>query len=175
MTLAKFPDEYLSTREAGKVLNVALRTAQLWTDSDLIPYSRTPGGHRRIHVAHVDALRLSMMNGKRGRRPSVADYADALREYESDPAGWHAARQPATPAAPVRSPERITLDWMRVNKAWRMTAHQAARNAAGREPIDVGETGYIRRMADVAEHAAFCAGVDAVLAAILGPENAEKH
>lgn len=45
-----------STREAGRMLGVSLRTVQLWVDGGLLEGWRTVGGHRRIRVASVERL-----------------------------------------------------------------------------------------------------------------------
>lgn len=44
---------YCTTREAAKVLGVALRTVQLWVDSGILEAWKTEGGHRRVSVASV--------------------------------------------------------------------------------------------------------------------------
>lgn len=45
-----------STREAGKMLGVSLRTVQVWVDSGLLEGWRTVGGHRRITEASIERL-----------------------------------------------------------------------------------------------------------------------
>lgn len=49
-------DELMTTREAGEVLGVAVRTVQLWVESGVLPAWRTAGGHRRIARSAVDRL-----------------------------------------------------------------------------------------------------------------------
>lgn len=49
-------DDLMTTREAGELLGVALRTVQLWVESGVLPAWRTAGGHRRISRAAVSAL-----------------------------------------------------------------------------------------------------------------------
>ena len=46
----------MTTREAGELLGVAVRTVQLWVESGVLPAWRTAGGHRRIARAAVDKL-----------------------------------------------------------------------------------------------------------------------
>ena len=46
----------MTTREAGEVLGVAVRTVQLWVESGVLPAWRTAGGHRRIARSAVDKL-----------------------------------------------------------------------------------------------------------------------
>ena len=47
-------DDLMTTREAGEVLGVAVRTVQLWVESGVLPAWRTAGGHRRIARSAVD-------------------------------------------------------------------------------------------------------------------------
>lgn len=50
----------LTTAQAAEALGVSLRTIQLWCESGKLNAKRTPGGHRRIPVAAVAAIRHSM-------------------------------------------------------------------------------------------------------------------
>ena len=47
-------EEYLSTREAAKRLNVSLRTVQLWVENGTLQAWKTVGGHRRISQGSVN-------------------------------------------------------------------------------------------------------------------------
>ena len=49
-------DELMTTRQAGEVLGVAVRTVQLWVESGVLPAWRTAGGHRRISRGAVEKL-----------------------------------------------------------------------------------------------------------------------
>ena len=49
-------DSILTTAQAAKILGVSARTAQLWTESGVIPNWKTPGGHRRMFEADVRAI-----------------------------------------------------------------------------------------------------------------------
>lgn len=49
-------DDLMTTREAGEVLGVAVRTVQLWVESGVLPAWRTAGGHRRISRSAVEKL-----------------------------------------------------------------------------------------------------------------------
>ena len=48
--------ETCTTRQAAAALGVALRTAQLWTESGRLRAWKTEGGHRRILVSSVKEL-----------------------------------------------------------------------------------------------------------------------
>lgn len=49
-------DDLMTTREAGELLGVAVRTVQLWVESGVLPAWRTAGGHRRIARSAVAKL-----------------------------------------------------------------------------------------------------------------------
>jgi excisionase family DNA binding protein len=46
----------ITTAQAAQILGVSPRTAQLWTESGVIPSWKTPGGHRRMFEADVQAV-----------------------------------------------------------------------------------------------------------------------
>jgi len=49
-------DPILTTREAARLLGVAVSTAQLWMESGALPTWKTPGGHRRVRMSAVTRL-----------------------------------------------------------------------------------------------------------------------
>lgn len=49
--------EFISTRKAAKLLGVGLTTVQQWVESGALPAWKTAGGHRRIPVAAIEAIR----------------------------------------------------------------------------------------------------------------------
>lgn len=49
-------DDVLTTTEAAKLLGISVRTAQLLIEGGGLPSWKTPGGHRRVHRADVEAL-----------------------------------------------------------------------------------------------------------------------
>ena len=57
---SRFPpnpeDRIITTRDAARLLGVALSTAQLWMESGAILSWKTPGGHRRCRQADVQAV-----------------------------------------------------------------------------------------------------------------------
>ncbi|QIG46797.1 excisionase family DNA-binding protein [Nordella sp. HKS 07] len=54
--------EIVATGEAARRLGVAPATIQRWVDSGLLHAERTPGGHRRIHLAEVRRLISSTLS-----------------------------------------------------------------------------------------------------------------
>jgi excisionase family DNA binding protein len=48
--------DVMTTREAGEMLGVAVRTVQLWVEAGVLPAWRTAGGHRRIARSAVEKL-----------------------------------------------------------------------------------------------------------------------
>lgn len=47
----------MTTRQAANLLNVSLRTVQLWSESGVLSAWKTAGGHRRISTQSVDKIR----------------------------------------------------------------------------------------------------------------------
>lgn len=54
--------QYYTTIQAAKLLNVSVRTVQLWVESGDLEAWKTAGGHRRIAVSSVDNY-LNRQNG----------------------------------------------------------------------------------------------------------------
>ncbi len=50
-------DPILTTRDAAQLLGVAVSTVQLWMESGALAAWKTPGGHRRVRLSAVLALR----------------------------------------------------------------------------------------------------------------------
>lgn len=80
----------MTTRQAGELLGVAVRTVQLWVESGVLPAWRTAGGHRRIARSAVEKLMAerSLVIGQpsqRGEASSDADRALKLLVVEDDP------------------------------------------------------------------------------------------
>ena len=69
-------DPILTTREAGKLLGVAVSTTQQWIENGLLPAWKTPGGHRRVRLSDVSAL----LRARAGLEPlaGVADPEDLV-------------------------------------------------------------------------------------------------
>jgi excisionase family DNA binding protein len=49
-------DAFCTSREAARLLDVSVKTAQLWAESGVLQAWKTPGGHRRITRRSVDEL-----------------------------------------------------------------------------------------------------------------------
>ncbi|OMH38318.1 response regulator [Motiliproteus sp. MSK22-1] len=47
----------LSSAETAKMLNVSLRTVQLWVEKGVLAAWKTPGGHRRISLESIQKLK----------------------------------------------------------------------------------------------------------------------
>lgn len=56
MITPKTTDVYVTTRIAAKMLNVSLRTIQLWVESGILGAWKTPGGHRKVSVNSVNTV-----------------------------------------------------------------------------------------------------------------------
>lgn len=87
MRKIKANDELMTTREAGEMLGVAVRTVQLWVESGVLPAWRTAGGHRRISRSAVDKLmneRAAVFNEK-SVRTSVNNDTVRILLVEDDP------------------------------------------------------------------------------------------
>jgi excisionase family DNA binding protein len=98
--------EFCSTHEAAKRLGVSVKTVQLWTENGELQAWKTPGGHRRIARASVDAVlqkreRLQF-DASAGQRPKpftilvVDDEPDVHRLYELMLPHWGLAARVVT-------------------------------------------------------------------------------
>lgn len=54
--MGKTNNDILTTAEAAKLLGVSVRTAQLLIEGGTVPSWKTPGGHRRVYRADIEAL-----------------------------------------------------------------------------------------------------------------------
>lgn len=52
----KYAKRLLYTREAAKLLDVAVSTVQQWTNNGLLNAWKTVGGHRRISCTSVESV-----------------------------------------------------------------------------------------------------------------------
>lgn len=55
-TMPLADDPIITTREAARLLGVAVSTAQLWMESGAILSWKTPGGHRRCRLSEIERL-----------------------------------------------------------------------------------------------------------------------
>lgn len=59
-------EQVLTTRQAAKMLNVSLRTVQLWVESGILNAWKTPGGHRKVALSSVEQI---LQNRKHAIQP----------------------------------------------------------------------------------------------------------
>lgn len=64
-------DEVLTTTEAAKLIGISVRTAQLMIESGRLPSWKTPGGHRRVRLADVQALLGKPSTAEKSRSSAV--------------------------------------------------------------------------------------------------------
>ena len=81
-------DPVLTTREAARLLGIAVSTAQLWIENGLLPAWKTPGGHRRVRLSEV---------GRLLRERGATDVAAGAREFAA----------PASSTLPQHDPARL--------------------------------------------------------------------
>jgi excisionase family DNA binding protein len=100
---SKATSDFISTREAARMLGIALRTVQLWVESGVLTAWKTAGGHRRIVRKSVEdmlAQRASALaavpapgKGARGLRGRfrllvVEDEPELLKLFQMTVEGW---------------------------------------------------------------------------------------
>ncbi len=66
-------DPILTTREAARLLGIAVSTTQLWMESGALPTWKTPGGHRRVRLSSVRHLLRQQSDGASGALDITAD------------------------------------------------------------------------------------------------------
>ena len=76
-------DQILTTREAAKLLGIAVSTAQQWIENGALPAWKTPGGHRRVRLADVSALQRARTGLPRDGGGGGADPLDFLPDAGS--------------------------------------------------------------------------------------------
>src|SRR5512142_2642654 len=67
--------EWLSIRDASRLLGVHIGTVREWADSGILPSYRTPGGHRRFSALDLDSF---IKRQKTGRLPGPSSTEQAL-------------------------------------------------------------------------------------------------
>lgn len=76
------PDEQVvTTAEAARQLGVCLRTVQLWCAAGQLRHRLTVGGHRRVLLADIEAMKN---NGATLAAPPVAQFAHTASQWHYD-------------------------------------------------------------------------------------------
>ncbi len=84
---------YLTTREAAKLLDISVRTAQQWVERGRLVGWKTEGGHRRISYDSVQKLMRQRQTGKKDTAAPlpvliIEDDATLLKLYRMQMATW---------------------------------------------------------------------------------------
>ena len=86
-------DPILTTREAARLLGIAVSTAQQWIENGLLPAWKTPGGHRRVRLSAVSTLLREraglapLVSVQAGSGPAVLPANEAERQAALDATG----------------------------------------------------------------------------------------
>lgn len=111
------PTDILTTAQAAKLLGISVRTAQLLIEGGSLTSWKTPGGHRRVYRADVEALvsgpdlaassALVVVVASTGR---LAGYEEALRGVGECLADGHDDVHAAAVAIGARRPAAVVVD-----------------------------------------------------------------
>lgn len=77
-------EDFYTTRQAAELLNVSVKTAQLWAESGALRAWKTPGGHRRITRESVEALVAQRASVLKKKPPPVGASLHGLLVVEDD-------------------------------------------------------------------------------------------
>lgn len=66
LVVTKQPPDYVTSKEAAELLDVSLRTIQLWVENGTLRAWKTPGGHRRVYF---DSIKKELDKRTTGYRP----------------------------------------------------------------------------------------------------------
>lgn len=82
--------QYLSTIQAAKMLGVAVRTIQQWVDAGRLEAWISPGGHRKINRASIEAMMLQRKGAATAPKSIliVEDDEDLLLLYKLNLKKW---------------------------------------------------------------------------------------
>ncbi len=84
--MPSIPEEAITTREAAKLLDISLRTAQLWVESGVLKAWKTAGGHRRILKSSVDQLLSQRVEATSTKATPSGEHEYKILVVEDDPA-----------------------------------------------------------------------------------------
>ncbi len=103
--------DWLSIREASRMLGVHIGTVREWADAGVLPSYRTPGGHRRFSLYDI----RNFLQGRQQRSPSAQPNASLdhalvrvrqeMQAHPLDNTGWFHDNTPA-PNAENRARQR---------------------------------------------------------------------
>ncbi|MBF0589700.1 MAG: Fe-S cluster assembly protein IscX [Magnetococcales bacterium] len=83
---------YYTTKQAAKILGVAVRSVQLWVDAGKLTAWKTPGGHRRLDrdsVERLQRLRSSgSVNGEMLKVLVIDQDRHLLEDYQRGMESW---------------------------------------------------------------------------------------
>ena len=87
-------DPVLTTREAARLLGIAVSTAQQWIEQGVLPAWKTPGGHRRVLLSDLSTLLRARagQGASPGAGGRAADPADFLPDADCPLPGREHAR-----------------------------------------------------------------------------------
>lgn len=82
----KTKSDFISTRDAARLLGVGLTTVQQWVETGALPAWKTAGGHRRIPATAVEEIRARQQTAL-GMKPVAASAPASLKILlvEDDP------------------------------------------------------------------------------------------
>lgn len=66
-------DTFVTTRTAAKMLNVSLRTIQLWVESGVLKAWKTAGGHRKVSINSIETVLAQRQQSLNIQNKSIQD------------------------------------------------------------------------------------------------------
>jgi len=94
-SIIAMPENYLTTREASRLLGVSVRTVQQWTEKQRLDSWKTGGGHRRISIDSVNKHLRAQLFGDGAARKAlplsvlIIEDDDAMRRlYSAQLKSW---------------------------------------------------------------------------------------
>ena len=89
-------ERYCTSKRAASLLDVTTRTIQLWSESGVLKAWKTPGGHRRFNLEHIEGLKDQLNKEIKPpveQRPIrvlvIEDELDLIFLYKMTIEGWN--------------------------------------------------------------------------------------